>query len=80
VDYRKLNEITIPERYPIPNMSKILDKLAKCEYSTTIDLAKGVHQVEMDPESIFRISFSIKSVHYEYIRMSFGLRNEPATL
>jgi len=79
IDYRKLNEITIPDRYPIPNMDEILGKLGKCQYFTTIDLAKGFHQIEMDEESISKTAFSTKSGHYEYLRMPFGLRNAPAT-
>jgi len=79
IDYKKLNEITIPDRYPIPNMDEILGKLGKCQYFTTIDLAKGFHQIEMDSESIPKTAFSTKSGHYEYLRMPFGLRNAPAT-
>jgi len=79
IDYRKLNEITIPDRYPIPNMDEILGKLGKCQYFTTIDLAKGFHQIEMDSESIPKTAFSTNSGHYEYLRMPFGLRNAPAT-
>lgn len=48
VDYRKLNEITVSDRYPIPSMDNILDKLGRCLYFSTIDLAKGFHQIEMD--------------------------------
>lgn len=74
IDYRKLNEITVGDRHPIPNMDEILGKLGRCNYFTTIDLAKGFHQIEMDPESV-----STKHGHYEYLRMPFGLKNAPAT-
>jgi len=40
VDYRGLNEITICDKFPIPNMDEILGKLGRCHYFTTIDLAK----------------------------------------
>jgi len=79
IDYIKLNEITIPDRYPIPNMDEIPCKLGKCQYFTTIDLAKGFHQIEMDKESIPKTAFSTKSGHYEYLRMPLGLRNAPTT-
>jgi len=79
VDYRNLNEITINDKFPIPNMDEILGKLGKCQYFTTIDLAKGFHQIEMDPKSIPKTAFSTKHGHYEYTRMPFGLKNAPAT-
>lgn len=79
IDYRKLNEITVNDRYPIPNMDEILGKLGKCNYFTTIDLAKGFHQIEIDHDSIAKTAFSTKNGHYEYLRMPFGLKNAPAT-
>lgn len=79
IDYRKLNEITVNDRFPIPNMDEILSKLGRCNYFTTIDLAKGFHQIEMDPESIAKTAFSTKYGHYEFTRMPFGLKNAPAT-
>lgn len=49
VDYKKLNEKAVSDRYPIPNISEILDKLDKCLYFTTLDDASGFHQIEMQP-------------------------------
>jgi len=79
IDYRNLNEITVDDKYPIPVMDDILDKLGKCQYFTTIDLAKGFHQIQMDADSIPKTAFSTKNGHYEYTRMPFGLKNAPAT-
>ena len=79
VDYRKLNEKTIDDRYPIPNIEDILDKLGKCNYFTTLDLASGFHQIEMNKNSIQKTAFNVENGHYEYLRMPFGLKNAPAT-
>ena len=79
IDYRKLNEKTIEDRYPLPRIDEILDNLGKCVYFTTLDLAQGFHQIEMDPKSIEKTAFSINNGHYEYLRMPFGLRNAPST-
>lgn len=58
IDYRSLNEVTIDDKYPIPIMDDILDKLGKCQYFTTIDLVKGFHQIQMDKNSIPKTAFS----------------------
>lgn len=79
VDYRKLNEQTIDDRYPLPNITEILDKLGKCMYFTTLDLASGFHQIEVKKEDIPKTAFTVDNGHYEYIRMPFGLKNAPST-
>lgn len=47
VDYRKLNAKTVDDKFPIPNITDILDKLGRSTYFTTLDLASGFHQIEM---------------------------------
>lgn len=79
VDYRKLNEQTIEDRFPMPNMDELFDKLGKCNFFSTIDLAKGFHQIEVDPGDRTKTAFSTKNGHFEFLRMPFGLKNAPAT-
>lgn len=43
IDFRKLNEITTSDNYPIPNIQEILDKLGNAKYFTTLDLTSGFH-------------------------------------
>ena len=79
VDYRKLNEKTIDDKYPLPNIDEILDKLGKCQYFSTLDLASGFHQIEVNPDDIQKTAFTVDYGHYEYVRMPFGLKNAPST-
>lgn len=79
IDYRKLNEKTVSDRYPLPNITEILDKLGKSMYFTTLDLASGFHQIEMDPRDVKKTAFTVEGGHFEYVRMPFGLKNAPST-
>lgn len=78
IDYRKLNEITIGDAYPLPNIEDILDQLGHAQYFTTLDLASGFHQIPMNPADSPKTAFSTPNGHYEYTRMPFGLKNAPS--
>lgn len=79
VDYRALNEITISDKFPIPNADSISGKLGRAAYFSTIDLAKGFHQILIKECDRKKTAFSTPLGHYEFIRMPFGLKNAPAT-
>lgn len=79
VDFRKLNDKTIDDKYPIPNITDILDKLGKCQYYTTLDLASGFYQCEMHPDDIPKTAFNVEHGHFEFLRMPMGLKNSPST-
>jgi hypothetical protein len=78
-DYRKLNEQTEKDAYPLPLMEDLLEKIAGHERYTTLDLNSGYWQIPMDPESINKTAFTCKFGTFEYLRMPFGLTNAPAT-
>ncbi|KAI5756150.1 hypothetical protein M8J77_022526 [Diaphorina citri] len=79
IDYRKLNEKTIGDKYPIPNIADLLDRLGRCQYFSTLDLASGFHQIEVSQDSIEKTAFSTDNGHFEFLRMPFGCKNSPAT-
>ncbi|XP_055374910.1 uncharacterized protein MAL13P1.304-like [Condylostylus longicornis] len=65
IDYRKLNEVTVDDKFPIPNIETILDQLRRTQYFTTLDLAKGFHQILVREEDKKKTAFSTPQGHYE---------------
>ena len=78
IDFKKLNEHTISDKYPIPDTNVILSNLGKPKYFSTIDLESGFHQILMKESDIQKTSFSVNNGKYEYIRLPFGLKNAPS--
>lgn len=79
IDYRKVNELSIGDSFPLLNITDILDQLGHSKYFTTIDLTSGFHQIQMAPQDAEKTAFSTPMGHYQFNRMPFGLRNAPAT-
>lgn len=79
IDYRQLNEKTIGDAYPLPNIIDILDQLGDSCYFSVLDCASGFHQIPMHPNSRAKTAFSTPHGHLEFNRMPFGLKNAPAT-
>jgi hypothetical protein len=50
VDYRKLNDLTVKNRFPMPLVEEILDKLHGAKFFTKLDMKSGYHQIRMLPE------------------------------
>lgn len=48
-------------------------------YFTTLDLAKGFYQIEVEEADVYKTAHSVEGGHYEFIRMPFGLKTAPAT-
>jgi len=65
VDFRKLNEKTIKNRYTMPVISEFLDKLGRAKYFTALDLASCYHQIEMRAKYIPKTAFTTDSGYFE---------------
>ena len=78
VDYRDLNERTIKNRYPLPLISDLLDRLDGAKYFTKIDLRSAYNLVRIRPGDEWLTAFRCRYGHFEYSVMPFGLCNAPA--
>ena len=79
VDYRKLNEVTRRDAFPLPRIDDLFDALAGARFFSTLDLASGYWQVEVKKEDRPKTAFSVPCGLYEFQTMPFGLVNAPAT-
>ena len=79
IDFRALNANTIIDRYPIPRIDDILDRLGGSTVYSKIDLTQAYHQVEVEPAHQHCIAFQARGGLYEYTVLPFGLVNAPAT-
>ena len=78
-DYRRLNQRTMPDRYPIPSLTDCTSKLAGFTIFSKIDLFRGYFQVPVHPDSIPKTAIVTPFGSFEFLRMSFGLRNAAQT-
>jgi hypothetical protein len=79
VDYRGLNKITVKNRYPLPLIPELLDRLSRAKIYTKLDMRNAYHRCRIDPPDVWKTAFRTRYGHFEYVVMPFGLTNAPGT-
>ena len=79
IDFRRVNEKSKFDAYPMPRVDELLERLGTAHFMTTLDLTKGYWQIPLTPESRERTAFSTPFGLYQFRTMPFGLHGAPAT-
>ena len=78
VDYRQLNEATLPDAHPLPLIENMLENQSKHEIFTIVYLSKGFHQIPLHPESRAKTAMNLAGKRYQWRVMPMGIKNGPA--
>ena len=79
VDYRRLNQITTKDAFPLPRMDDIYDQLTKATYFSKFDFKSGYFQVPLDEADRPKTAFSTRDGHFQFKVLPQGLTNGPPT-
>ncbi|GJY11726.1 reverse transcriptase domain-containing protein [Tanacetum coccineum] len=79
IDYRKLNDATRKDHFPLPFMDQMLERLARNEYYCFLDGFSGKFQIPINPQDQEKTTFTCPYGTFAYRRMPFGLCNAPGT-
>ena len=77
IDYRRLNSISEPDRFPIPLLQEMIDKVQKAKLSSKVDIRGGFYNICVAEGDEWKAAFKTNTGLYEPTVMQFGLKNAP---
>ena len=78
-DYRPLNAVTLPDKYPIPNIQDFNQSIGENKVFGTIDLIRAYHQIPVSPDDVNKTAVTTPFGNFVFLAMPFGLRNAAQT-
>ena len=78
IDYQQINKVTVKNKYPLPRIKDLFDRLKGAGVFSKIDLGFGYYHLRVKEVDGSKIAFRTQYGHYEFLVMPFGLTNAPA--
>lgn len=79
INYRQVNKLTIKNKYPLPHIKDLFDRVQGAKIFSKIDLRSSHHEIRIKEEDIYKTTFHTCYDHYEFTVLLFGLTNAPTT-
>ena len=78
IDYQQINKVTLNNKYMLPRIEDLFDKLKGASVFSKIELRSGYYQLRVKDVDVSKPAFRTRYGHYEFLIMPFGLTNAPA--